>query len=77
MSNSIRGQQDRAWQDDIVHQMAEWRETLKDRAMASANPINPQRVVYEMSQLLPADATVTSDSSSCANWYALEPTPGR
>lgn len=64
--------QDRAWQQGIAEQMTEWRETLKERAMASANPVNPQRVVYEMSPLLPANAIVTSDSGSCANWFARD-----
>ena len=68
----LERQLDRSWQDDIVQQKAEWRETLKGRAMVEANPVNPQRVVYEMSPLLPADAIVTSDSGSCANWYARD-----
>lgn len=37
--------------------------------MAAANP---QRVVWEMSPRLPANAIVTSDSGSCANWYARD-----
>ncbi len=40
--------------------------------MTEADPVNPQRVVWEMSPLLPADAIVTSDSGSCANWYARD-----
>ena len=40
--------------------------------MTSAHPVNPQRVVWEMSPHLPADAIVTSDSGSCANWYARD-----
>ena len=40
--------------------------------MADANPVNPQRVVWEMSPLLPANAIVTSDSGSCANWFARD-----
>ena len=68
----LERQQDRSWQDDIAGKMADWRDTLKQRALAGANPVNPQRVVYEMSPLLPADAIVTSDSGSCANWYARD-----
>lgn len=68
----LERQQDRSWQDDIARQMEKWRDTLKGRAMADANPVNPQRVVYEMSPLLPPDAIVTSDSGSCANWYARD-----
>jgi pyruvate dehydrogenase (quinone) len=63
---------DRDWQDGIIHGMREWWETLKGRAMAPADPVNPQRVVWEMSPLLPDDAIVTSDSGSCANWYARD-----
>ncbi|MDP1026906.1 thiamine pyrophosphate-requiring protein [Sphingomonas sp. KR1UV-12] len=65
-------QQDRGWQDGIIAGMDDWRETLKGRAMADASPVNPQRVIYEMSPRLPADAIVTSDSGSCANWYARD-----
>lgn len=68
----LERQQDRAWRDDIARQMEKWRDTLKGRAMADANPVNPQRVVYEMSPLLPANTIVTSDSGSCANWYARD-----
>jgi pyruvate dehydrogenase (quinone) len=63
---------DRSWQDDIVSQMTDWWATLEKRALVEANPINPQRVVWEMSPLLPSDAIVTSDSGSCANWYARD-----
>ncbi|WP_413062323.1 thiamine pyrophosphate-requiring protein (plasmid) [Sphingomonas carotinifaciens] len=63
---------DRAWQNGIAAAMETWHQTLKGRAMADASPVNPQRVVYEMSPRLPADAIVTSDSGSCANWYARD-----
>ena len=63
---------DRTWQEGIVAGMAEWRATLEKRAYAEATPVNPQRVVFEMSPRLPADAIVASDSGSCANWYARD-----
>ena len=63
---------DRRWQENITKQMESWRETLRDRAMAEAKPVNPQRVVWEMSPLLPNNAIVTSDSGSCANWFARD-----
>lgn len=65
-------QANREWQNGIVAGMESWHETVKGRALASADPVNPQRVVYEMSPRLPADAIVTSDSGSCANWYARD-----
>ncbi|MEH3123513.1 MAG: thiamine pyrophosphate-requiring protein [Sphingomonas phyllosphaerae] len=68
----LRQQEDRDWQDGIAQGMTAWHDTLKGRALAHAFPVNPQRVVYEMSPRLPADAIVTSDSGSCANWYARD-----
>jgi pyruvate dehydrogenase (quinone) len=56
----------------IEANVAAWWKKLEGRAMADANPVNPQRVVWEMSPLLPANAIVTSDSGSCANWYARD-----
>jgi pyruvate dehydrogenase (quinone) len=52
--------------------MKEWWTTLEDRAMQPANPINPQRVTWELSPRLPARAIITCDSGSCANWYARD-----
>ncbi len=68
----LNRQTDRAWFDALPGQMADWWTTLEARAMAEAKPVNPQRVVWEMSPQLPADAIVTSDSGSCANWYARD-----
>ena len=63
---------DRSWRRQIEGWMTEWRTTLETRAKVPAHPVNPQRVVWEMSPRLPADAIVTSDSGSCANWYARD-----
>ena len=40
--------------------------------MSDADPINPQRVFWELSPRLPDDAILTSDSGSAANWYARD-----
>jgi pyruvate dehydrogenase (quinone) len=63
---------DRSWRDGIEKGVAAWWKKLEGRAKADADPVNPQRVVWEMSPLLPANAIVTSDSGSCANWYARD-----
>jgi pyruvate dehydrogenase (quinone) len=68
----IRRKEDREWSKTIEANVAAWWKKLEGRAMAEANPVNPQRVVWEMSPLLPANAIVTSDSGSCANWYARD-----
>jgi pyruvate dehydrogenase (quinone) len=63
---------DRGWREGIEKGVDGWWKKLEQRARADADPVNPQRVVWEMSPLLPADAIVTSDSGSCANWYARD-----
>jgi pyruvate dehydrogenase (quinone) len=68
----LREKQDRRWRERIEGWLGDWWGTLEARAMTEAHPVNPQRVVWEMSPRLPADAIVTSDSGSCANWFARD-----
>src|SRR6185312_11379596 len=63
---------DGAWRQKIEKNVGEWWKTLEERAKAKANPVNPQRVAWELSPRLPDDVIVTSDSGSCANWYARD-----
>ena len=60
------------WRSRIEKNTAEWWKTLEARAMESADPVNPQRVTWELSPRLPERVIVTSDSGSCANWYARD-----
>jgi len=62
----------REWRREIEQSLKAWWETLEARAKTKAHPVNPQRVVWEMSPRLPHNAIVTSDSGSCANWYARD-----
>lgn len=68
----LRQKSDRTWRNGIEEQMKSWWQTLEARAMTKAHPVNPQRVVWEMSSRLPDNAIVTSDSGSCVNWYARD-----
>jgi pyruvate dehydrogenase (quinone) len=63
---------DRSWREEIEANIRDWWGVLEARAMTSADPVNPQRVVWEMSPRLPSNAIVTSDSGSCANWFARD-----
>ena len=60
------------WRQGIEKGVAKWWRTLDDRAMASADPINPQRVFWELSKRLPENCIMTGDSGSVANWYARD-----
>src|SRR5262249_47921357 len=60
------------WRDDIEGQVSAWWRKLEDRAKQPANPVNPQLVTWELSPRLPDRCILTSDSGSCANWYARD-----
>ncbi|MDO9708760.1 thiamine pyrophosphate-requiring protein [Paracraurococcus lichenis] len=63
---------DRGWREDIEKGVRDWWGVLEARAMHSADPVNPQRVTWELSPRLPERAIITSDSGSCANWFARD-----
>ena len=63
---------DRTWRERIERDVHEWWKVLEARAMNDANPVNPQRVFWELSPRLPEDCILTADSGSCANWYARD-----
>jgi pyruvate dehydrogenase (quinone) len=64
--------QDRAWRQSIEEGVAQWWKVLEARAMNDANPINPQRVFWELSPRLPEDCILTADSGSTASWFARD-----
>ncbi len=61
-----------AWRGGIEEDVAKWWKTLDGRAHQPAAPVNPQLVAWELSPRLPDRAIVTSDSGSCANWFARD-----
>jgi pyruvate dehydrogenase (quinone) len=63
---------DGSWRKEIADNLKSWWSTLEGRAMQPAKPINPQRVAWELSPRLPDGVILTSDSGSCANWYARD-----
>ncbi len=68
----LQQKQDRSWRQKIEKDVSEWWGVLKNRAMHSADPINPQRVFWEFSPKVPERAILTSNSGSAANWYARD-----
>jgi pyruvate dehydrogenase (quinone) len=63
---------DRAWRHQIEQWTQEWWQVLGTRAAMEADPINPQRLFWELSPRLPERCIVTSDSGSVANWFARD-----
>ncbi|MFC4337673.1 thiamine pyrophosphate-requiring protein [Salininema proteolyticum] len=61
---------DRGWRESVEGNVARWWETIERQAMLDAKPVNPMRVVQELSSRIPDNAIVTADSGSSTNWYA-------
>ena len=63
---------DRSWRETIEKNIAAWWKVLESRAMNDANPINPQRVYWELSPRLPENCIIACDTGSGTNWYARD-----
>ncbi|QSQ23723.1 thiamine pyrophosphate-requiring protein [Pyxidicoccus parkwayensis] len=63
---------DRSWREQVEKGIRHWWKTSEAQAMNSANPINPQRVFWELSPKLPDGVILTADSGSGTNWFARD-----
>ena len=68
----LESKADRAWRRQVEENVERWWRVLEKRAMNEAQPINPQRVFWELSPRLPGDVIISADSGSTANWYARD-----
>lgn len=66
----LKHKEDRSWRKTIENNVTDWWETIEKRAMQEAEPINPQRVLQELSPKLPDECIITADSGTSAFWYA-------
>src|SRR4051812_5950052 len=46
----LRRKEDRAWRERVEKEVAEWWRVVEDRALLDADPLNPQRVVWELNR---------------------------
>ena len=68
----LQRKSDRSWQQKITDGVQEWWKVVESRAMGTANPINPERVFWELSPKLPDNCIISADSGTAANWYARD-----
>ncbi len=66
----LRRKEDRSWREKLEESIRDWWEVIEERSMSSADPINPERVLWELSPRLPDNCIITADSGSVANWFA-------
>ena len=68
----LEQKQDGDWRKQVEDNVAEWWQVMEQRAHMDANPVNPQRLFWELSPRLPENVILTCDSGSAANWYAKD-----
>jgi pyruvate dehydrogenase (quinone) len=68
----LRRKTDRSWRENLEKSIREWWRVTEERAMQSADPINPQRLLWELSPRLPENCIIAADSGSVANWFARD-----
>jgi pyruvate dehydrogenase (quinone) len=68
----LRRKEERSWRAEIEDNVQEWWRVLEKRSHEEMEPMNPSRVLWELSAALPDDAVVTADSGSSTNWWARE-----
>ena len=68
----LEQKRDSSWRQEIEANVERWWRILDERAMQTADPLNPQRVFFELSRRLPDGAILTADSGSATNWWARQ-----
>ncbi len=64
--------EDHNWSEKIENDNKKWWKVMEARAMNDADPINPQRVFWELNKKLPENCILSADSGSSAIWYARD-----
>jgi pyruvate dehydrogenase (quinone) len=73
----LERKEDRAWREQLEGEIRDWWRVIEERAMQDADPVNPQRLFWELNKYLPQDAIIAVDSGSAANWFARDLRLGR
>jgi pyruvate dehydrogenase (quinone) len=68
----LKRKEDRSWREQIESEIEKWWRVMEDRAMSEADPMNPQRVLWELGKHAPSDTIFCADSGSSTNWFARQ-----
>jgi pyruvate dehydrogenase (quinone)/pyruvate oxidase len=66
----VNRNEDRGFLEKAQKGMKDWWDLMEERAMQDATPIKPQRVAWELNNLLPDNAIISGDSGTNTTWIA-------
>jgi pyruvate dehydrogenase (quinone) len=66
----LERKEERSWRERIERGVEKWWRVVEARSMNPAHPLNPQRVLWELSSRLPDDAMISCDCGTATAWYA-------
>jgi pyruvate dehydrogenase (quinone) len=66
----VQHKTNRRWRESIEEDVRAWWTLVEERALQDADPINPQRLFWELNNHLPDDAILAADSGTSADWFA-------
>ena len=65
----LERKEDRSWRKKIEEDYYDWWKVIAARSMESADPLNPQRVFWELSERLHSNIILSGDAGTATNWY--------
>jgi pyruvate dehydrogenase (quinone) len=68
----LKQKSDTSWRRKVEGWVGDWWKTVEARAMNEADPINGQRVLWELSSRLPDAAIICCDCGTATGWYARD-----
>jgi pyruvate dehydrogenase (quinone) len=68
----LRRKPARQWRESIEKDVRDWWGKLEERAAVDAEPLNPQRVFWDLSARLPSDALLATDTGTAVFWFARD-----
>ena len=72
LSRFVTRKEDRSFLEQAQAGMRDWWELMRTRAMRDDVPIKPQRVAWELSELVEDDAIISTDSGTITTWIARQ-----
>ncbi len=63
---------DRSWRKKIEENVGKWWKLVEARAELHADPINPQRIYWELNSCLPDGCIIAGDCGSNTDWFGRD-----